>query len=170
MEKVGIDLDRFKGFLDQYENPLFSSDTEILCLAAIGFYSKKYEEALQIVQDRIIEKNLPINRAWPVNNYHIDKELAVAITFLYLFLGKENFIKFNLHHLLHSPRQSEIRKDIHKNLKVNSEKMTERFGKHKRIKVEDFDVGDNVAVKVTLIDRGKCGVGHALVLFVIKSG
>ena len=49
VEKVDIDLDRLKKFLSQCEIPSNSSDTERLCLATIGLYSKKYKEALRIV-------------------------------------------------------------------------------------------------------------------------
>ena len=49
VEKVDIDLDRLKKFLSQCEIPSISSDTERLCLATIGLYSKKYKEALRIV-------------------------------------------------------------------------------------------------------------------------
>ena len=49
VEKVDIDLDRLKNFLSQCEIPSISSDTERLCLATIGLYSKKYKEALRIV-------------------------------------------------------------------------------------------------------------------------
>ena len=45
-------------------------------------------------------------------------------------------------------------------MKVNGEKMKEIYAKCKQIKVEDFDVGGNVSVKVPLIDRGKCDVSH----------
>ena len=55
VEIVDIDLDKLKEFLSQCEIPSISSDTERLCLATIGLYSKKYKEALQIVQDKIIE-------------------------------------------------------------------------------------------------------------------
>ena len=51
VEKVDIDLDRLKEFLSQCEISSISSDTKSLCLAAIVLYSKKYKEALKIVQD-----------------------------------------------------------------------------------------------------------------------
>ena len=47
-------------------------------------------------------------------------------------------------------------------MKVNGEKMKERYAKRKRIKVKDFNVGDNVAVKVPPIDRGRCNVSRVL--------
>ena len=53
-------------------------------------------------------------------------------------------------------------------MKVNGEKMKERFAKRKRIQVEDFDVGDNVAVKVPPIDRGKCDVGRVPAVVVLR--
>ena len=112
VEIVDIDLDKLKEFLSQCEIPSISSDTERLCLATIGLYSKKYKEALQIVQDKIIENNRPINSTRPLNNDYVDKELSVAINVLSSFLEKENFPRSNISHKLHSPRLSETRKCI----------------------------------------------------------
>ena len=42
VEKVDIDLDKLKEFSSQYTIPSISSDTEMLCLATLGLYSKKY--------------------------------------------------------------------------------------------------------------------------------
>ena len=156
--------------MSQCEIPSISSDTERLCLATIGLYSKKYKEALQIVQDKIIEKNRSINNTNQINNDYVDKELSVAINVSSSFLEKENLPRSNIPHLLHSPRRSEIRKRIQKNMKVNGEKMKERYAKRKRIKVEDFNVGDNVAVKVPSIDRGKCDVSRVPAVVVLKRG
>ena len=139
-------------------------------LGSIGLYSKKYKEALQIVQDKTIEKNGSIISTRPVNNDHVDKELSVAINVLGSFLEKENIPKSNIPHLLHSPRRSEIRKRIKKNMKVNSEKIKESYAKRKQIKVENFDVGDNVAVKVPPIDKAKCDTSHVPVVVALKRG
>ena len=60
VEKVDIDLDSLKNFLSQSEILSISSDssdTARLCLATTGLYSNKYKEALQMVQDKLIEKN-----------------------------------------------------------------------------------------------------------------
>ena len=138
-------------------------------LGSIGLYSKKYKEALQIVQDNIIEKNGSIISTRPVNNDHVDKELSVAIV-LGSFLEKENLPKFNIPHLLHSPRRSEIRKRIKKNMKVNGEKIKESYAKHKQIKVENLYVGDNVAVKVPPIDKAKCDASHVSAVLALKRG
>ena len=43
VEKVDIDLDKLKEFSSQYTIPSISSDTEMLCLATLGLYSKKYK-------------------------------------------------------------------------------------------------------------------------------
>ena len=43
VEKVDIDLDKLKEFSSQYAIPSISSDTEMLCLATLGLYSKKYK-------------------------------------------------------------------------------------------------------------------------------
>ena len=104
VEKVDIDLDKVRKFLSQCEIPLISSDTERLCLATTGLYSKKYKEALQIVQDKIIEKNQPISSTRPINNDYVDKELSVAVNVLGSFLEKENLPRSNIAHLLYSPR------------------------------------------------------------------
>ena len=104
VEKVDIDLDKVRKFLSQCEIPLISSDTERLCLAATGLYSKKYKEALQIVQDKIIEKNQPINSTRPINNDFVDKELSVSINVLGSFLEKDNLPRSNIAHLLYFPR------------------------------------------------------------------
>ena len=40
--EVDIHLDKLKEFSSQYAIPSISSDTEMLCLATIGLYSKKY--------------------------------------------------------------------------------------------------------------------------------
>ena len=53
-------------------------------------------------------------------------------------------------------------------MKVNGQKMKETQAKRKRINVEDFDVGDNVAVKVALIDRGKCDVSRVTAVVALK--
>ena len=90
--------------MTQCEIPSISSDTERLCLATIGLYSKKYKEALQIVQDKIIEWNRSINSTKPINNDYVNKELSVAINVLSLFLENENLPRSNIPHLLHSPR------------------------------------------------------------------
>ena len=81
-KKADIDLDKLKEFLSQYGIPSISSHTERFCLATRGSYSKKYKEALQIVQDKIIEKNRSINSTRSVNNDYVDKELSVAINVL----------------------------------------------------------------------------------------
>ena len=112
VEKVDIGLYKLKEFLSQCDIPSISNDTERLCLATIGLYSKKYKEALQIVQDKIIEKNRSINNTNQINNDYVDKELLVAINVLSSFLEKENLPRSNIPHLLHSPRRSEIRKRI----------------------------------------------------------
>ena len=90
--------------MNQCEIPSISSDTERLCLSTIGLYSKKYKEALQIVQDKIIEKNQPISSTRPINNDYVDKELSVAVNVLGSFLEKENLPRSNIAHLLYSPR------------------------------------------------------------------
>ena len=164
VEKVDIDLDKVRKFLSHCEIPLISSDTERLCLATTGLYSKKYKEALQIVQDKIMEKNQPINSTRPIN--YVDKELSVAINVLGSLFEKETLPRSNIAHLLYSPRQSEIRKRIQKNMKVNGEKMKERYAKRKRTKVEDFDIGDNVAPT----DRGKGDVSRVPTVVVLKRG
>ena len=55
-------------------------------------------------------------------------------------------------------------------MKVNGQKMKERYTKCKRITVEDFNVGDSVAVKVQPIDRGKCDVSRVPAVVVLKRG
>ena len=55
-------------------------------------------------------------------------------------------------------------------MKVSGEKMIERHAKRKRIKMEDFNVGDNVVVKVPTINRGKCVVGRVPAVVVLKRG
>ena len=55
-------------------------------------------------------------------------------------------------------------------MKVSGEKMIERYAIRKRIKVEDFDVGDNVVMKVPTINRGKCDVGRVPAVVVLKRG
>ena len=55
-------------------------------------------------------------------------------------------------------------------MKVNGEKMKERYAKRKKIKVKDFNVGDNVAVKVPPIDRGRCDVSRVPSVVVLKRG
>ena len=55
-------------------------------------------------------------------------------------------------------------------MKVNGEKMKERYAKRKRIKVKDFNVGDNVVVKVPPIDRGRCNVSRVPAVVVLKRG
>ena len=120
--------------------------------------------------DKIIEKNQSINSTRPINNDYVDKELSVAINILSSFLQTENLPGSNIPHLLHSPSRSEIRKRIQKNMKVNGDKMKERYAKHKRIKVEDFNVGDNPAAKVPPTDRGKCDASRVPAVVVLKRG
>ena len=48
--------------------------------------------------------------------------------------------------------------------------MIERHAKRKRIKMEDFNVGDNVVVKVPTINRGKCDVGRVPAVVLLKRG
>ena len=120
--------------------------------------------------DKIIEKNQSINSTRPINNDYVDKELSVAINILSSFLQTESLPGSNISHLLHSPSRSEIRKRIQKNMKVNGDKMKERYAKHKRIKVEDFNVGDNAAAKVPPTDRGKCDASRVLAVVVLKRG
>ena len=55
-------------------------------------------------------------------------------------------------------------------MKVNGEKMKERYAKRKKIKVKDFNVGDNVAVKVSPIDRGRYDVSRVPAVVVLKRG
>ena len=125
VEIVDIDLDKLKEFLSQCEIPSISSDTERLCLATIGLYSKKYKEALQIVQDKIIENNRSINSTRPLNNDYVDKELSVTINVLSSFLEMENFPRSNISRKLHSPRLRETKKYIQRDMKVNGQKMKE---------------------------------------------
>ena len=81
------------------------------------------------MQDKIIEKNWLINSTRPINNDRIDKDLSVVINVLGSFFEKEDLPESNIPHLLHSPRRSEIRKRIQKNMKVNGEKMKESYAK-----------------------------------------
>ena len=67
--------------MTQCEIPSISSDAERLCLATLGLYSQKYKKALQIVQDKIIEKNQSINSARPINNDHVDKGCQLSLMF-----------------------------------------------------------------------------------------
>ena len=55
-------------------------------------------------------------------------------------------------------------------MKVISEKMKQKYAKQKQMKVEDFDVEDNVAVKVPPIDRGGCDVCSVSTGVVLKRG
>ena len=55
-------------------------------------------------------------------------------------------------------------------MKVNGEKMKESYAKRQRIKFEDFDVGDNVAVNVSPIGRGKCTVSRVPAVVVLERG
>ena len=94
--------------MTQCEIPSVSSDTERLCLATLGLYSQKYKKALQIVQDKIIEKNQSINSTRPINNDYVDKGLSIVINALSSILEKENLSRSNIPRLLHSPRRSNI--------------------------------------------------------------
>ena len=94
--------------MTQCEIPSISSDAERLCLATLGLYSQKYKKALQIVQDKIIEKNQSINSTRPINNDYVDKGLSIVINALSSILEKENLSRSNIPHLLHSPRRSDI--------------------------------------------------------------
>ena len=55
-------------------------------------------------------------------------------------------------------------------MKVNGEKMKERYAKRTPINVGDFDLGDNVVVKVPPVDKGKCNVSHVPAVIVLKRG
>ena len=54
-----------------------------------------------------------------------------------------------------SPRRADIRAKVHANIKVNAERMKDRYSKKKRLFVQSFQIGDNIAAKMPKEDRSK---------------
>ena len=54
-----------------------------------------------------------------------------------------------------SPKRTRIRNEVRQNINKNAVKMKEQFAKKKKVIVQEFQIGDNVAVKVPKNDRSK---------------
>ena len=114
-------------------------------------YHTVYVEEIDIVQS-ILCQYQPNLKSF--NLYFIDKLLYLSAQSLKKFVefkstGK-NFKLFET-----SPRRESIRAEVRENIVASAAKMKEQFSRKKRVKVQVFQIGDCIAVKVPKIDRSK---------------
>ena len=91
------------------------------------------------------------------NNLYTDRLFWLSVKSI------KHFLKFKYDHINPdrpetSPRHRIIRENVHKNIKINAERMKRNFCKKKRVFVKTFQIGDNISVKVPKEDRNKIGV------------
>ena len=171
VEKVDLDYDDLKSFLIRQEIPIDYKHTEIFDMATIGLYSKKYKQAMMLIQDELITRGRKRTSSVKVsNNKEVDQELSVAVNLLSEYLRFKDLSSSGIPHYTQSPRRLQIRKKVKENIKINGEKMKVRYAKRKRLQFVDFAVGDNVAVKIPPQDRGKCEVNRLPAVVVLKRG
>lgn len=68
-----------------------------------------------------------------------------------------------------SPKRKKIREDVFKNAQRNAIRMKNKYSKRKRVKVEDFTMGQEVSVKIPKIDRGSTDMTRLPAVIVRKS-
>ena len=141
-------------------------------MTTIGLYSKKYKQAMMLIQDELISRGRKrISFVKVSNNEEVDQELSVAVNLLCEYLRFKDLLSSGIPQYTQSPRRLQIRKKVKENIKVNDEKMSiKKYAKRKRLQFVDFAVGDNVAVKIPPQERGKCEVNRLPAVVVLKRG
>ena len=87
VEKIDLNYDDLKSFLKRQEIPIDYKNIEIFDMATIGLYSKKYKQAMMLIQDKLISRGR--KRIFSVkvrNNKEVDQELSVAVNLLCEYL------------------------------------------------------------------------------------
>ena len=80
VEKIDLDYDEVKSFLKRQEIPIDYKNADIFDMATIGLYSKKYKQAMMLIQDKLISRGRKCTSSVKVsNNKVVDQELSVAM-------------------------------------------------------------------------------------------
>ena len=171
VKKVDQEYDDLRSSLKRQEIPTDYKNTEIFDMTTIGLYSKKYKQALMLIQDQLITRGRKCTSSIKVsNNKEVDQELPVAMNSICEYLRFKDLLLSGMPYYTQSPRHLQIRKKVKKNVKINGEKMSLRYAKRRRLQFIDFAVGDNVAVKIPPQDGGKCEVNRLPAVVVLKRG
>ena len=88
VEKIDLDHDDLKKFLKRQEIPTDYKNTEIFDMATIGLCSKKYKQAMMLIQDELIKRRGKCNSFIKVSDKkkEVDQELCVAVNLLCEYL------------------------------------------------------------------------------------
>ena len=134
VEEVELDYDDLKSFLKRQEIPIDYKNTEIFDMVTIGLYSKKYKQAMVLIQDELISRGRKRTSSVNVsNNKEVDQELSVAVNLLCEYLGFKDLPSSGIPHYTQSPRRLQIRKKVKENIKISVEKMKVKYAKRKRL-------------------------------------
>ena len=108
-------------------------------------YLEVYETKAEIIKIilRKFEPNLNI-----LNNLYVDRILWLSVETI------KQYLRFKFDHIDFerpeaSPCIADIRAKVHENIKVNAERMNDRYSKKKRLFVQTFQIGDNICSKDT---------------------
>ena len=134
VEEVDLDYDDLKSFLKRQEIPIDYKNTEIFDMVTIGLYSKKYKQAMVLIQDELISRGRKRTSSVNVsNNKEVDQELSVAVNLLCEYLRFKDLLSSGIPQYTQSPRRLQIRKKVKENIKISVEKMKVKYAKRKRL-------------------------------------
>ena len=152
VKKFDQEYDDLRSFLKRQEIPTDYKNTEIFDMTTIGLYSKKYKQALMLIQDELITRGRKCTSSIKAsNNKDVDQELSVAVNSICEYLRFKDLLLSGIPYYTQSPRHLQIRKKVKKNVKINGEKMSLKYAKRKRLQFINFAVGDNVAMKIPAV-------------------
>ena len=150
--KTNIDIEELKSYLRDnidellglpFDKDTFKNDDDA------SDHLTVYEEEADIIQSLLCDYQPNLKS---FNIFFTDKLLYTSAETIRRFL---EFKGKNIQLSETSPRRLHIRSEVRENIIVSAAKMKESFARKKRVKVQLFQVGDNVAVKVPKNDRSK---------------
>ena len=84
-------------------------------MATIGLYSKKYKQAMMLIQDKLMTRGRKQTSSVKFsNNKEVDQELLVALTSLCEYPRFKNLPSSGILHYRQSPRHLQITKKLKK--------------------------------------------------------
>jgi len=127
-EKIDVNIENLKTFLDLTEIPVVTDQTERLSISTISSYSYSYCSAFDVILNLVQVKNKALQKH---TNEFADKVLSITVQFLCEFLRNEGHAD-TIQQAVWSPRRKRIREETTKNIIENGERMKTRYGKRKR--------------------------------------
>ena len=176
-KQTEVDMKQLETFMLSFQIPTIHDSVVTLSMEVIADYHTRFVAAIEFISTYVHQRNLPFGIH---NNDFVDKVANIVTNILILFLS--NSLKRKLDYETNavfgkvvtqgqlSPNRQIIRDEVSDNIIKNGERVKVKYSKRKRVKIGDYEVGDNVAVKIPPIDRSKCDAIRIPCVIIAKKG